>query len=265
MRPDEFPAPGKDRGPRDDVPADGLPRHPSRSSIFAGDGGGAFDILERAIRRDHPGRIALVSSFGAESVVLLHMVARINPATPVLFNETGMLFPETLAYQREVARELGLTNIRIVRPTLMERMTGDPDATLHLRDPDACCALRKVAPMQRALEPFAAWITGRKRHQSGTRAAMPFAERDAAHRVKLNPLADWMPEDIRHYMDAHALPAHPLVARGYRSIGCAPCTSPVAVGEDPRAGRWRGRDKTECGIHFVDGRAVRGPVAPTGV
>jgi phosphoadenosine phosphosulfate reductase len=210
----------------------------------------ALDRLTRAIARDYPGRIALVSSFGAESVVLLHMVAQINPATPVLFNETGMLFPETLAYQREVAAELGLTNVRIVRPTVASLAAGDPASRLHQRDHDACCHLRKVVPIERVLEPFTAWITGRKRYQSGSRRAMPFVERDGAHRVKLNPLADWSAKDVRAYRVAHGLPPHPLVARGFASIGCAPCTRPVTAGEDPRAGRWRGAAKTECGIHF---------------
>lgn len=216
-----------------------------------------LDRLAQAILCDHAGRIALVSSFGAESVVLLQLVARIAPATPVLFNETGMLFAETLAYQREVAAELGLTNIRIVRPTAASLAASDPSGGLHRTNPNACCALRKVAPIRRALEPFAAWITGRKRFQSGTRQTMPFAERDEAQRVKLNPLADWTPEDIRACMTAHGLPPHPLIAKGYASIGCAPCTTPVAAGEDPRAGRWRGQEKTECGIHFADGRPVR--------
>jgi phosphoadenosine phosphosulfate reductase len=217
----------------------------------------AIDRLTQAIARDYPGRIALVSSFGAESVVLLHMVSRINPATPVLFNETGMLFPETLAYQREVAAELGLTNVRIVRPTAASLAAVDRNGRLHLADTDACCHLRKVVPIERALEPFAAWITGRKRYQSGTRKGMPLVEHDGAHRVKLNPLADWSAADVRAYREAHDLPPHPLVARGFASIGCASCTGPVAADEDPRAGRWRGAAKTECGIHFNGARFVR--------
>jgi len=214
-------------------------------------------ILTSAITKDFSGRIALVSSFGAESVVLLHMIAQIDPDTPVLFGETGMLFRETLTYQRQLAHKLGLTNVQTIRPTLTEVSTADLDGTLHQRDPDSCCALRKVAPLNRALQPYAAWITGRKRHQSGTRASMPFAEYDDANRVKLNPLADWEIDDVRAYMQQHDLPAHPMVSRGFHSIGCAPCTSPVREGEDPRAGRWRGQEKTECGIHFVDGKPVR--------
>ena len=135
----------------------------------------------------------------------------------------------------------------------------DPDGTLHQYDTDACCALRKTRPLQRALSGFDGWITGRKRYQSGARAALPKFETDAAGRLKLNPLADWGPEEIRAYVKAHDLPPHPLAAKGYPSIGCAPCTSPVKPGEDPRAGRWRDSNKTECGIHFVNGKAVRGP------
>ena len=219
----------------------------------------AHDRLSHAIRVAHAGRIALVSSFGADSVVLLHMVAQIDPATPVLFLETGMLFPETLAYQRDVAAHLGLKDLRIVRPDDRDLKRADPDGTLHEADPDLCCDLRKTRPLDRALEPFDAWITGRKRFQSETRRQLAFAETDAEGRTKLNPLADWTAQDLAAHMVAHGLPGHPLVAQGYRSIGCAPCTSKVEAGEDPRAGRWRGHDKSECGIHFVNGRAVRMP------
>lgn len=218
----------------------------------------AFETLAQAIIDDFPGRIALVSSFGAESIILLDMVARINKATPVLFNQTGMLFPETLTYQQDVAAELGLTNVRIIRPTLAELGKIDPSGTLHQGNPDACCNLRKVRPIKRALQPFSAWITGRKRFQSASRAALPLVERDDEHRLKLNPLVDCSPEDIRRYIAEHDLPRHPLVGKGYPSIGCAPCTTKVARGEAPRAGRWRGAAKQECGIHFVNGRAMRG-------
>ena len=217
----------------------------------------SVDLLSRAIRRDFPGRIALVSSFGAESAVLLHMVSQINPATPILLNETGMLFPETLQYQRQLAAELMLTNVRIIRPTRADLDRIDPAGDLHQRDIDACCQLRKVQPVQRALQPFAAWITGRKRFQAGLRADLPLTEQDGAHRIKYNPLAFWSPEQLSAYMEEHGLPAHPLVSRGYKSIGCAPCTTPAAAHEEARAGRWRDSDKTECGIHFENGRVVR--------
>lgn len=214
----------------------------------------AHDVLTHALHGME--RIALVSSFGAESVVLLHMAAVISPATPVLFIDTEMLFTETLVYQREVAERLGLSNLRILRGA--DIASHDPDGTLHLRDPDACCALRKTAPLEAALKGFEGWITGRKRFQSSTRARLDFFEVEkGAARIKINPLAWWSTQDLRDYMEENRLPRHPLVARGYASIGCAPCTSPVSAGEDPRAGRWRGRDKEECGIHFVNGRAER--------
>ncbi|MEO0359932.1 MAG: phosphoadenylyl-sulfate reductase [Pseudomonadota bacterium] len=227
------------------------------SRIYAGLS--AEDMLREALTGDLKGRVALVSSFGAESAALLHMVAEIDRATPVIFLETGMLFAETLDYQRRLAADLGLKDLRILRPDADALAAGDPDGALHARDPDACCTLRKVAPLAAGLKGFDGWITGRKRYQGGARAALPLFETDEAGRLKLNPLADWDPARVRDYMRAHRLPPHPLVAKGFPSIGCAPCTTPVAEGEDPRAGRWRGEAKTECGIHFVDGKLVRGP------
>ena len=214
----------------------------------------ASDILRAGL--DEAGSIALVSSFGAESVVLLHMLSEIDRTTPVIFLDTKMLFPETLAYQRQVSEALGLSNIQIVRSMSIE--TDDPDGTLHQRDPDTCCALRKAQPLENALAPFDAWITGRKRFQSGSRAALNHFEAELpAGRIKVNPLAAWSPSDVQDYMTRYALPRHPLISLGYSSIGCAPCTSPVAEGEDARAGRWRGSSKDECGIHFSGGRVVR--------
>lgn len=220
----------------------------------------ATAVLERALKDPDLGRIALVSSFGAESVVLLHMVSVIDPATPVLFIDTQMLFAETLSYQQDVAAKLGLQDVRTIHASKISLLAGDPDGTLNQRDTDACCDLRKVRPMEAALAPFDSWITGRKRFQSGTRAALDFFETEGDIRIKINPLAHWAPEDVQEYMVNNRLPRHPLVAKGYPSIGCAPCTSPVKPGEDPRAGRWRGADKEECGIHFIDGRMVRGPL-----
>lgn len=223
----------------------------------------ATAVVDRALTDPTVGRCALVSAFGAESVVLLHMIARRDPDTPVLFIDTAMLFPETLAYQRQVADRLGLRNVQTLRAAEAAIAATDPDGTLHRRDTDACCALRKTAPLEAALAGFDAWITGRKRFQAGSRAALEFFETDGPARIKVNPLAHWTPEDVQDYMINNRLPRHPLVARGYPSIGCAPCTSPVAPGEDPRAGRWRDAAKEECGIHFINGKAVRGPL-PTG-
>lgn len=204
------------------------------------------------------GRVAMVSSFGADSAVLLHMLAGIAPSTPVLFIDTLMLFPETLAYQRDLAERLGLADLRVIRPDRQALFAGDTDALLHRSNPDACCDLRKTRPLAQALSGFDGWITGRKRFQGATRVHLDLFESEpGSARIKVNPLAGWDARAVAAYLDRHALPRHPLVARGYPSIGCAPCTGPVAPGEDPRAGRWRGQEKTECGIHLVGGRIER--------
>ena len=220
---------------------------------------GATAVLERAMTDPQVGRIALVSSFGAESVVLLHLVSVIDRTTPVLFIDTEMLFAETIAYQAEVADKLGLTITRITADRA-KLAFEDPDGTLHQFNTDACCALRKTEPLERALSGYDAWITGRKRYQGATRAAVEFFEAEGDIRIKVNPLAHWDRTDLEDYMVNNRLPRHPLVAKGYPSIGCAPCTSPVMPGEDPRAGRWRNSEKVECGIHFINGRAVRVPL-----
>ena len=220
----------------------------------------ATSVVERALTDPTVGRIALVSSFGAESVALLHMVAVQDRTTPILFIDTEMLFPETLAYQRDVAETLGLTNLRVIHASLLDISLADPDGTLHSHDPDACCDVRKTKPLEAALEGFDAWITGRKRFQGGQRVTLDFFEAEGSRRIRVNPLAHWTPDDVQDYMINNRLPRHPLVAKGYPSIGCAPCTSPVKPGEDPRAGRWRGSQKEECGIHFIDGKVVRGPL-----
>ena len=220
----------------------------------------AISVIEHALADADTGSVAMVSSFGADSVVLLHMVALVDRHTPVLFLDTEMLFSETLDYKRAVTAHLGLGDVRVIRTSRTKFAANDPEGVLHRDNPDACCVLRKTEPLAHALAPFDAWITGRKRFQSGSRAALEFFEAEGEARIKINPLAHWAREDVAEYMNNNRLPRHPLVARGYPSIGCAPCTTPVAPGEDPRAGRWRGEAKEECGIHFVDGRAVRGPI-----
>jgi phosphoadenosine phosphosulfate reductase len=220
----------------------------------------AIDVIERALGDPLVGPVALVSSFGAESVVLLHLVATVDRSTPVLFIDTHMLFEETLTYQSEVADKLGLTDVRRITASDLELRREDRDGTLHLRDTDACCDLRKTRPLELALSGFDAWITGRKRFQGSTRAALEFFENEEDRRIKVNPLAHWEQKDVGDYIINNRLPRHPLVAKGYPSIGCAPCTTPVKPGEDPRAGRWRGIEKEECGIHFINGKVVRGPL-----
>lgn len=223
---------------------------------FAGREG--LDVLTPMIDDVFAGNIALVSSFGADSAVLLHMVARIDQQTPVLFLDTGRLFAQTLSYRERLTQHLGLRDVRILRPEPNHLAEFDADQTLAGSNPEVCCFLRKTLPLRQGLRGFDAWITGRKSYQTGNRRDLAVFERDGGH-VKINPLATWEPEEVRRYIQAHDLPAHPLVAQGYPSIGCLPCTTPVRAGEDPRAGRWRGQGKDECGIHFVNGSAVRGP------
>jgi phosphoadenosine phosphosulfate reductase len=206
------------------------------------------DLLAALIAVEFPGRIAVASSFGAESAALLALVAEIEPATPVVFLDTGKLFRETIAYRERLAERLGLTDLRIVRPDPRALAARDPDGRLNLVDPDACCALRKTEPLRRALAPFEAWVSGRKRLHGGERARVPVIEAVDGH-VVASPLAPWSRDRIDAVFAERGLPDHPLLAEGYASIGCAPCTRPAAPGLDVRSGRWQGRDKTECGIH----------------
>ena len=198
------------------------------------------------------GEIALVSSFGAESAVLLHLVAESAPGTPVLFLDTGKHFPETLQYRDDLVDRLGLTDVRVLAPDPADLAERDDSGLRWSYDPDGCCELRKVRPLARALAGFDATITGRKAFQAKSRAALPFAEidrADAQGRMKINPLIRWDAARIADYVACHELPPHPLVAQGFPSIGCSPCTAKVKPGEDPRSGRWKGFEKTECGIH----------------
>lgn len=196
-----------------------------------------------------PGEVCLVSSFGAESAVLLHMLSELSAQTPVLFLDTERLFDETLTYQRELADRLGLENVQIIRPEPAHLEADDPDDELYRRNSDLCCHIRKTLPLIKALRPYKVWMSGRKRHHGGLRAALKRVEIQDG-KLKLNPLYDWSAERLESYVTRHNLPRHPLVASGYRSIGCLPCTAPVGAHEDARAGRWAGQAKTECGIHF---------------
>lgn len=227
--------------------------------------------LDAQLRRAHPreivqaavetygSRLALVSSFGAESAVLLDIAAQVDPDIAVLFLDTGMLFGQTLDYRRSLAARLGLTNVRDLRPAYQDLATGDPQNNLWRADTDACCHIRKVLPLDKALGDFDAWLTGRKRFHGGDRLNLPVVE-DSDGKLKFNPLANWGKAELDAYAADRELPPHPLVAQGFPSIGCWPCTQPAEEGEDVRAGRWKGLDKTECGIHLA-----RAPGAPNNV
>tara|TARA_B100001179_G_scaffold63681_1_gene44276 strand:+ start:712 stop:1467 length:756 start_codon:yes stop_codon:yes gene_type:complete len=207
--------------------------------------------LSAVLRDGLAGDAAIVSSFGAESAALLHLVSRIDPSVPVLFLDTGKHFPETLAYRDELADRFGLNLVNLY-PDLDDLKTRDETGLRWSYDPDGCCELRKVRPLAKALATYDASLTGRKAFQSSTRANLPRIEIDTSDeqgRLKINPLIDWDADRIAAYFEEHDLPRHPLVERGFPSIGCSPCTRPVGEGEDPRAGRWAGWDKVECGIH----------------
>ena len=207
-----------------------------------------LDLLSVMITKEFQGRIAVSSSFGAEAAVLLDLVARVDPSVPVLVLDTGRLFPETYDYIRDLSRHLGLTDVRLQRPSDEEVMARDGDGELYRRDPDACCEMRKTKPLGDALRAFDAWVTGRKRFHGATRSTLRTIEAQDG-RIKINPLATWEQNWIDDSFKERNLPRHPLVDQGYLSIGCTTCTAPVAPGEHVRAGRWRGTGKTECGIH----------------
>ena len=208
------------------------------------------EVIAMALRTVSRERLALVSSFGTESAALLKVVADVDPAIPVIFLDTGWLFEETLSYRDGLTAMLGLRDVRSIKPLEETLRREDPDRELWFSDPDACCRIRKVEPLKRALAPFSAWINGRKRFQGGVRAAIPVVEDDGI-RLKFNPFANVSAEEIEAIYAQAKLPPHPLVASGFRSVGCMPCTSRTSPDEDARAGRWRGRPKTECGIHTI--------------
>jgi phosphoadenosine phosphosulfate reductase len=201
----------------------------------------------RAVGRDH---LALVSSFGTESAALLKVMADVDPAIPVIFLDTGWLFEETLAYRDTLIAQLGLSDVRSIKPLEANLDRDDPERELWFSDPDQCCFIRKVEPLARALQPFRGWVNGRKRFQGGLRADLPVVESDGV-RLKFNPFAHVSREDIEAIYATAKLPPHPLVASGFLSVGCMPCTSRSSADEEARAGRWRGRVKSECGIHTI--------------
>ncbi|HVK77700.1 MAG TPA: phosphoadenylyl-sulfate reductase [Kofleriaceae bacterium] len=222
------------------------------------EGGDPAATLAWAAERFAP-RLALASSFGPEDCVLIDVIGRHRLAIEVFTLDTGLFFDETTALWRALEARYGIT-VRAFRP----RQTVDEQAAAHgpalwERQPDACCKLRKVEPLGRALSGLDAWVTGIRRDQTPDRATAKVVERDRRPGlIKLNPLAAWTSDDVWAYVRAHDVPVNPMHARGFPSIGCTPCTSPVAAGEDPRSGRWRGNAKTECGLHVEDGRLVPG-------
>jgi phosphoadenosine phosphosulfate reductase len=213
--------------------------------------------LIKSIVRDFPRRTALVSSFGAESSVLLHMVSEVDRNLPIIFLNTQKLFQETLNYRDHLVSELGLTGVRTIKPDLRDLQMHDANGLLHQTSKDACCHIRKTIPLEKALDGFDVMISGRKRFHGATRSDLEFVSL-ADGRLKVEPLAGYSALDLQSYMVGHHLPSHPLKLQGYRSIGCEPCTAPGGTDEDPRAGRWAGTDKTECGIHFTaNGQIIR--------
>lgn len=208
------------------------------------------EIIAAALKTVGRDQLAVVSSFGTESAALLKVMADVDPAIPVIFLDTGWLFEETLAYRDTLIAKLGLKDVRSIKPLEEALKRDDPDQDLWFSNPDACCRIRKVEPLARALKPFSAWVNGRKRFQGGVRADIPVVEVDDT-RLKFNPFANVSREEIKDIYARTKLPQHPLQASGFMSVGCMPCTSRTTEGEDERAGRWRGRPKTECGIHTM--------------
>lgn len=205
-------------------------------------------LLRAMIKDEFAGKITTVSSFGSESVVLLHLISEIDPSVPVIFLNTGKLFGETMRYRDRLQEKLGLIDVRAIGPHPDDLKALDPDGTLWSRDPDSCCNIRKVLPLRRAIAGFEAEITGRKRFQTQARTGMAPLELNGS-RFVVNPLWNWSLQDLKEHILAHDLPRHPLVEDGFLSIGCMPCTQRVKEGEDYRSGRWAGVDKDECGIH----------------
>jgi phosphoadenosine phosphosulfate reductase len=205
------------------------------------------DLIEAMVRDVFQGKLAVTSSFGAESAVLLDLVAQVDPDVPVIFLDTGELFDETLEYRYRLERQLGLTNVVVVRPSPDDLKEA---ADLWRTDADRCCELRKVWPLARAIAGYSALIDGRKRGHSQERQGISTIE-VAGNVTKISPLANWGEDEIEAAFKARGLPRHPLVAQGYRSIGCWPCTRPTKPGESARAGRWSGSGKSECGIHTI--------------
>jgi phosphoadenosine phosphosulfate reductase len=206
-----------------------------------------LDLLA-AMHAEFPGRLAVISSFGVEAAALLALVAELDRALPVIFLDTGELFDETLAYQVELTDFLGLTGLQVIRPAAKDLVLAEG---LWQRDPDACCHIRKVLPLDHAIRGFSALVDGRKRFHGGERETVETIDAAEDGLIKISPLARWRQDQIDAVMTERGLPRHPLLAQGYRSVGCWPCSQPIGPDEPLRAGRWAGAAKTECGIHKV--------------
>ena len=231
----------------------------------------AKELLDVMVNSEFKNEIAFVSSFGSGSALLLSLIAEIDPNAPILFLETGKHFPETLDYVESLSNHLDLKNVQMLKPREDLVNNIDSSGDLWESQPNRCCWLRKVEPLQRALDEggYKALITGRKRYQTPQRANMENIELNEDERFRINPLAYWSKEKVESEFKNRNLPEHPLVKDGYLSIGCAPCTRPVKEGEDPRAGRWahtadadNGGQKVECGIHIEGKSDEQGGVQP---
>jgi len=215
------------------------------------------DVIRYAATVLFKDRLCVVSSFGAESVILLHMVSKVQPTIPIIFLNTGKLFGETLRYRDRLQESLGLMDIRSIAPSSDDLNAHDEKGNLWTKDMDQCCHIRKVLPQERATAPFQALITGRKRFQTKQRSQMDMLELHNDGKYRLNPLANWGLDQLRDYIESYNLPRHPLVKDGYLSIGCMPCTARASSDADYRSGRWAGTDKDECGIHTnIDGDGI---------
>ncbi len=201
--------------------------------------------------REFSGRLAMTSSFGPESGVLLHLVSRADPHIPVLFLETGYHFPETLKYKEDLAKLFGLKKVIELRadPAKKNELVVKHAGVPYEKDPDACCYLNKVEPMDAALKNYGAWMSGIRRHQTDFRKSIRIVEEYEGGLYKISPLANFTSRDAWWYLKEHNIPQHPLFEKGYLSIGCWPCTRPIQAGDDERSGRWAGKSKKECGLH----------------
>jgi phosphoadenosine phosphosulfate reductase len=208
----------------------------------------SLELLDVMINNIFKGKIALVSSFGTEAALLLALVAEVNPKTPVIFLETLKHFPETLQYRDKLTKLLKLKDVRNIEPDPSAILAADPKGDLATRNPNACCYLRKVVPLEQALSGFEAWINGRKKIHGGQRSDLQTLEHDG-RRIKINAIVGWTAQMIDAEWEKRNLPEHPMVPFGYTSVGCKPCTALPSQGGGMRSGRWAQFDKQECGIH----------------